>query len=647
MKKLYTLSLALLAMTAFGQASRLALFEEFTGENCGPCASTNPGLDALVQSNPTKMLMLKHQVPIPSAGPIYLGWPTDADARRSYYGVNSAPNGRIDGGDVSAQGNHPAYLTQSIIDSKSAISSSFSMTTTHTLSSDLDSIFITVTVQNVDGFTVNAMNAGSLRLHVNVIEEEMNFASPPGTNGESQFYHVSRKMYPNAAGTQMADSWTTNQSQTFTYAEELPMHIYNYNEVAVVAYIQDNGDKSIHQSSFSAAVPAPANIPDMTITSAIAGGGDLCAGTFTPEFDIENLSTATCTNADVQYRINGGAWVTQAWTGSLGQNQSATVTFPQASLTNAQNTIEARVVNPNGSRDVNSLNNEITPIAMNVLSPIVAASPFEVSFENSTLGQVPNNLILNDNSGRVWTVDNGISSGVTWNLGGYEQSNRSFRWDFYTIQGGEVSELILQKVDASGANNTKVYFQHAHQQYQSSNDRLEVMVSGDCGNTWTTIWNRAGSDLVTTAVQSSTSRLYPRSADWTQNVAYLPGSVQNSNELIVKFVGTSDYGNTLYVDNIWVSSAAIGEEENNLADAVLFPNPADRSAELRFEALESGSVDVTVLDMNGRAVNTLSQEVSSGVQNISLDVADLPAGIYMVKVQQNDAVTTLRLSVTH
>lgn len=425
------------------------------------------------------------------------------------------------------------------------------------------------------------------------------------------------------------------------------MHIYNYNEVGVVAYIQENGDKSVMQSSYSAAVPAPANIPDMTITSGISAGSDICAGTFIPEFTIENLSTATCTSADVEYRVNGGAWVTQSWTGSLGQNATATVTFPQATMNQATNTIEARVVNPNGSRDVNSLNNEITPVRLNVISPIVAGAPFIANFENASLGQVPNNLILNDNSGRAFTVDQGISSAVNWNLGGYEASAKSFRWDFYTIQAGEVSELIMQKVDISNANNTKIYFQHAYQQYQTSNDQLEVKVSGDCGQTWTTVWSRSGAALVTTATPSSTSRLYPRTADWSQNVAYLPGSLQNSDELIVKFVGTSDYGNAMYVDNIGVSANAIGEEENILADAVLFPNPADQSAELRFEAMESGVVNVTVLDMNGRALNTVSEDVTSGVQSINLDVAELPAGLYMVKVQQNDAVTTLRLSVTH
>ncbi|NVK27536.1 MAG: T9SS type A sorting domain-containing protein [Flavobacteriia bacterium] len=649
MKKLYTVSLALLSLASFGQANRIVLIEEFTGENCPPCAAANPGFDAIVSANPNTAVMLKHQVPIPSAGPIYLGWTTDADARRSYYGVTSAPNGRMDGGQLApgASSNHPASFTQSDLTSRAAVSSSFSMTTTHTLSSDLDSIFITITVQNVDGFIVNSQSAGSLRLHVAVIEEDLVFASPPGTNGESEFYHVNRKMYPDAAGTAMADSWNTNQSQTFTFAEELPMHIYNYNEIGVVAYIQENGDKSVHQASYSAAVPAPTNIPDMTISNATGSSSDLCAGTITPEFEIENVSSATATTADVQYRINGGAWVTQPWTGSLSQNQTATVTFPQANLPFATNTIEARVANPNGSRDVNNLNNNIDPFSVNVISPIVNPSPFTGNFENAQAGQVPNNMILNGNTSYNTVIDAAFING-TGMYGGFAASNKSMLFGFYYLPAGEVGELIFPKVDISSEANAKVHFNWAHQSYNGENDALEVLVSGDCGVTWTSIWAKSGSDLITTPTPTSTSSFFANDpTDWKATTAYIPNSLQNSQELIVKFVATSAYGNNLFIDDVNIAANKIGVEENTVADAVLFPNPADRSAELSFEATESGMVNVTVLDINGRAVNTITKDITAGAQSIQLNVADLPAGVYMVKVQQNENVSTLRLNVTH
>lgn len=647
MKKLYTLSLALLSMAAIGQTQRLALFEEYTGENCGPCASTNPGLDALVQSNPTKILMLKHQVPIPSAGPIYNAWPTDANARLTYYGVNSAPNGRLDGSTFGNNQTHPAYLTQSIIDSRAQVSSSFTMSTSHTVSSDLDSIYITVVVTNVDGFTVNAQSAGSLRLHVNVIEEEINFATPPGTNGEKDFYHVSRKMYPSAAGTAMQDSWPTNATMTYTFAEALPTHIYNYNEVGVVAYIQENGTKEIMQASHSAAGNLVTSNPDLSIANLTASGNDLCAGNATPSFEITNEGQATVTSADVRYRINGGAWTTQAWTGSLASGATATVNFPNISLPYASNNFQAQVTNANGGAiEINKLDNDIEPFTLNVLSPIVQSAPFDANFENATSGSVPSNMILSGNKTYNTVIDAAFVNGSGM-MGGYAASNKSMLFGFFYLESGTVSELIMPKVDISNSTYTSLFFSRASKTYAGENDMLEVMISDDCGQTWTTVWSAAGSNLNTVAAPS-TSPYFPTAAsDWKMAQAGIPSSMQGATELIVKFKATSDYGNNLFIDNVWLSNSPLSVNEEGLAEMIIFPNPANHTAQLSFDAVEGGAVEVNVVDLNGRTVSTLNTEVSAGAQNITLDVAELPVGVYVVQVRQNSTVKTLRLNVTH
>ena len=68
-KNLLSFSLVMLGITAFAQTPRLSLYEEFTGETCPPCASTNPGLNTLLAlpTNTTKIVPIKWQVPIPSA----------------------------------------------------------------------------------------------------------------------------------------------------------------------------------------------------------------------------------------------------------------------------------------------------------------------------------------------------------------------------------------------------------------------------------------------------------------------------------------------------------------------------------------------------------------------------------------------------
>ena len=56
------LSFALMSVfTVSAQTPRLSLFEEFTGENCPPCAATNPALNALLAqpTNTTKVVAIK------------------------------------------------------------------------------------------------------------------------------------------------------------------------------------------------------------------------------------------------------------------------------------------------------------------------------------------------------------------------------------------------------------------------------------------------------------------------------------------------------------------------------------------------------------------------------------------------------------
>src|SRR3954462_14960312 len=113
MKKfLFTLCAAALSAMTVNAQTRLSLYEEFSGENCGPCAAYNPGLWSLISGNTSKIMLIKYQSPIPSAGPIYNAYKTVTNARLSYYGVSSAPFGIQNGDEV--KGNIASYTQSNI-----------------------------------------------------------------------------------------------------------------------------------------------------------------------------------------------------------------------------------------------------------------------------------------------------------------------------------------------------------------------------------------------------------------------------------------------------------------------------------------------------------------------------------------------------
>src|SRR3954467_5103700 len=121
-KNLLALGMMIMSAALFAQTPRLSLYEEFTGETCPPCAYYNPGLNAMLLSptNTALIVPIKWQVPIPSAPTktwsLYQTDKAEINWRYSTYGygINSAPQGKIDGQSCSTFGagsDHPADMS--------------------------------------------------------------------------------------------------------------------------------------------------------------------------------------------------------------------------------------------------------------------------------------------------------------------------------------------------------------------------------------------------------------------------------------------------------------------------------------------------------------------------------------------------------
>jgi hypothetical protein len=108
----------------------------------------------------------------------------------------------------------------------------------------------------------------------------------------------------------------------------------------------------------------------------------------------------------------------------------------------------------------------------------------------------------------------------------------------YDISSGAPSEL---KFDVAYARNTN-----------GGNDTLIVFASTDCGNTFTRIYKKGGTQL-STASNRTTAFTSPLASEWrTETIAL--NSFSTATRIQFFFVCKSGYGNYLYVDNINVAS---------------------------------------------------------------------------------------------
>ena len=641
MKHLTLTALAgLLSLSAFGQ-NRLVLVEHFTQASCGPCASQNPALKVLLDANPTKVVALKYQVSWPGYDPMYLANPTEVDARVQYYGVTGVPNSVMDG---SGPGSPGTIVTQSTIDNRYNTAAPLNLTASHQWTPGYDSIQIGIFIANAGTSTVSSGAAGSLKLHVAIVEEEITYPSAPGSNGETSFYQVMRKMVPNQSGTTLADTWTAGQTQMLSFKVAAPAYLANLNEVAIVAFIQDNQGKTV----LNAAKTTPqvvTGLPDLGVTNFTAATAGLCNGTTTPTMTIKNEGSIAITSATASYSINGGTPVTQSWTGNLAAGATATVTFPQTTLPAGANSIVGSVTAPNGTGDVNGMNNMSAPVMAAVLNNTPSPAPYMQDMESTDFGDVPSDFVLTYNTTDaplVTVVSKANVNGLTWELGGYGQSAKSMMVDFYTMAAGDQASVITPKVGGITANH-KLRFQHAYASYAGESDGLKVFVSTNCGASWTNIFDKAGTALAT--APNATSRFFPQPTQWYPNEISLASYA--GQEVLFKFECNSAYGNNLWLDNIHVGTNAMGEDELELAPARIFPNPARDAVKVLVAAAQAGDAVVEVFNLNGQRVLGATHTVASGVQELNLNVAGLANGIYTVKVAMSDRVETLRFTVQH
>lgn len=647
-KSLFLISFLSLSLTGWGQAQRQVLMEEFTQASCGPCAAQNPAYNALLQANPSKVVVLKYQTSWPGYDPMNLQNPTEVANRVSYYGINGVPSVQIDGSIQPTGASYagaPANVTQSMISNQYAVSSDFTLTVTHTLSNDLDSATVTVTVTNATSSTVTSGSTGSFKLRLAAVEKEINFPFAPGTNGETEFYGVMRKMYPNAGGTALSDSWTAAATQTFTFKVALPSYIYNYEEVAFVAFIQDDSNKDVLQSAFSQPVALPATAVDVSLANNTQAPADYCATSVTPEAVVTNETSQIINSVDINLMVNGTVAQTKNYTTAIGANGNATISFPALTINPGSNNISFEITGVNGAADYNKLNNLDPGVAVNIIDPTVHPFPVTTDFESTTTFTVPTDLVVEDETGRLYVIDASVTSPpLPFPPGGYGQSAKSFRWDFATIAPGTVSSIITQKVSLQGGKNSEVQFDIAYALRGSiTGDKFAAYISTDCGATWVKMYEEVGGGvgpLETAPATASNARFYPLSANVWKSVSASIPAADGTTGAIFKFEGTSAGGNALYFDNLMVDGKPIGISEYNTSKASIYPNPATN--QFFVDMGEATNFTVKVTNSIGQTVKVLD---FSKTAKAEINTSDLAKGIYIVTISSDKGTSSERITI--
>lgn len=234
---------------------RLPLFEGFTSSTCGPCVAGNTNLASVFGANPNKFTCVKYQMSWPGAGDPY--YTLEGYARRVLYNVSSVPHLMVDGG---WDGNTSSY-------SSALLNTAYNEPSFMAITADY-AVGGNVVEVNVSVDPKIAFPAG-LKLHIAVIENET--FNNTGSNGETEFHYVMKKMLPDANGTTLSalspgTPYTDMQHYEFKGSYRLPANastpinhatehsVENFNNLNVVVWVQDHNTKMVLQSAFATKV---------------------------------------------------------------------------------------------------------------------------------------------------------------------------------------------------------------------------------------------------------------------------------------------------------------------------------------------------------------------------------------------------------
>ncbi|MEP7265743.1 MAG: T9SS type A sorting domain-containing protein, partial [Bacteroidota bacterium] len=343
---------------------------------------------------------------------------------------------------------------------------------------------------------------------------------------------------------------------------------------------------------------------------------------------VENKEASTITTMDIDYSLDGQTPSTYTWNGSIVTGATANITLPNLSITPGAHIGSISIATVNGAPEDVTTNNNISG---NAGQPLPSVSSYTQNF-------LPVNFTLMN-----WISEN-PDNFVGWSRAASTAApgSGSSKMDFYDSPGGEIDYLYnLNAVDLTNAPSPELRFKVAHKRYSAAySDKLEVIASSDCGQTWTSVWTKQDPALATSAL-FATGTYTPSTADWRAEVVNLSQFTGQANVLI-GFKATSGYGNNAYIDEVSITQVTgIAEQNNDIFS--LYPVPSHGEITLSLDNIKSNDFTLTVSSIDGRIVKELSGTKSGN--EFKLDLSDINTGAYFLRITSGNETSVKKIVI--
>ena len=668
--------------------NKLSLVERFTNASCGPCAQLNVWYNPLTQGwvNSGTISHLVYNVWWPGPGdPMYLLNLNDNTTRTNYYGCNYVPWFDVNGTHINeTQG----ALTSAVTNGNAQFSPFKIVVSQGVISNNIIEVGVKILRDPNDVTTF-----GSVKLRVALTEKTVSYATPPGSNGEKDFYSICRKMLPNAVGTAFtipAPGDSVMISLQYVPTVEF-LQAVNIDSLRVVAFIQDDNDRTVYQSTMfdlNQNYMATISTQDEYYFGSSSGAANYTAY-------IKNIGQFPDTY-NINLDFEGPTGWSQTFTtvnGTFNQGETDAVTINPGDSTEVQVAVNANSVNGYGHTTVHFISNQgsfgnaefrFTTFGLDVL--VVAdddGANYETYIENelqsmtADYGIIPGQyLIQNASSINTFNV-------LIWNTGVTEPALSTDEIDLLKTFLDNGGSLYLSGVDIAYqlADPTSPYYStesmnfftnYLHSDYvlREHSATIALGIDGDPitdGLANTNLTGGTGANTINHSVGHYVNQINANGM-YSANIFSLwlkpddhPG-IRAFHGVSGKVVFTTFGFETialaerreLFAQRLvdWLETPVSVEENQSGQIPESFelyqnyPNPFNPSTIIKYQVSNTEYVSVKIYDIIGKEVTVLVNEVKEpGTYEISFDAKNLASGIYFCKMIVGDFSSVKKMNL--
>ena len=203
---------------------------------------------------------------------------------------------------------------------------------------------------------------------------------------------------------------------------------------------------------------------------------------------------------------------------------------------------------------------------------------------------------------------------------------------------GQVDDLVSPPLDFTGVDNAVLNFNYSYTDRPTISDSLGIFYSLDCGDTWWHIqtYSDYGGKQYRTTVPRNQNFTPANLSQWCGAgtnapcgyVDLSPYASQKDNVRIL-FRNYSHNGNNVYIGEVNITESTISVAENNSISMNVFPNPTEGMVTLEWNSPLTESIELSVTSLQGKVVKRIAID-NLGSQKGSIDLSDLPTGIYVI-----------------